>query len=84
MQLFFPEAAIAAQWYSVDLGSVLSAESCFGRYPFSSEADRQQCETLFSNDVPNLDMVLTSAVNGDPAQLQFAVLRLIQLVNSFA
>ena len=74
-----PESAVAAQWYTNDVGTVLSSEAIFGRDTFQSINARQQCENQFNLDIPDLRVIFNRAVNGDYMPLQAAVLRLIHL-----
>ena len=72
-------SSTASEWYSSDLGTVLSGQGCFGIDPFTSNNAKLQREAQFTREVPDLQLLLSSAVNGDPEPLQVAVLRLIEL-----
>lgn len=77
----FPPALLASQHYTNDIGTVLTAESCFGEDPYRTVQARQLCETQFNREFPDSHILLSNAVNGNVTPLQNAIVRLIQLTH---
>jgi hypothetical protein len=76
-----PDSSVATQWYTADLGTVLTSQAVFGADPFKSPSARQLCEQQFNSEYPDLQLLLNSAVNNDTIPLQTALLRLIELTS---